>query len=86
MRIPRENRSKEVVRSGFMSNFLFANISAIYSSSPGIIKIINQLSPVSAPKNSEVNADEVDSISHEIDDEGNVQPDPEQVSELTLFF
>lgn len=87
MRIPRENRSKEVVRSGFMSNFLFANISAIYSCSPGIIKIINQLSPVSAPKNSEVNADEVDSISHEIDDEGNVQPDPEQVSQLknTLF-
>ena len=87
MRIPRENRSKEVVHSGFMSNFLFANISAIYSSSPGIIKIINQLSPVSAPKNSEVNADEVDSISHEIDDEGNVQPDPEQVSQLknTLF-
>ena len=82
MRIPRENRSKEVVRSGFMSNFLFANISAIYSCSPGIIKIINQLSPVSAPKNSEVNADEVDSISHEIDDEGNVQPDPEQVSQL----
>ena len=87
MRIPRENRSKEVVHSGFMSNFLFANIAAIYSSSPGIIKIINQLSPVSAPKNSEVNADEVDCISHEIDDEGNVQPDPEQVSQLknTLF-
>ena len=87
MRIPRENRSKEVVRSGFMSNFLFTNIAGIYSCSPGIIKIINQLSPVSAPKNSEVNADEVDSISHEIDDEGNVQPDPEQVSQLknTLF-
>ena len=87
MRIPRENRSKEVVRSGFMSNFLFANIAGIYSCSPGIIKIINQLSPVSAPKNSEVNADEVDSISHEIDDEGYVQPDPEQVSQLknTLF-
>ena len=79
MLIPRKIRSKEVVRSGFMSNFLFANISSIYSCSSGIINIINQFSPVKTPKNSELDANEVEELSHDMDEDGNAQPDPAKV-------
>lgn len=82
MLIPRKIRSKEVVRSGFMSNFLFANISSIYGCSSGIIDIINQFVPVKAPKNNEVSADEVEELSHDIDEDGNAQPDPMKVTAL----
>lgn len=80
MLIPRKIRSKEVVRSGFMSNFLFANISNIYNCSSGIINIINQFTPVKTPKNSEVDANEVEELSHDMDEEGNVQPNPAKVA------
>lgn len=80
MLIPRKIRSKEVVRSGFMSNFLFANISSIYNCSSGIINIINQFTPVKTPKNSEVDANEVEELSHDMDEEGNAQPDPAKVA------
>lgn len=41
--IPRKIRSVEVVRRGFMSNFLFQNISQIFSAPKEIMDIINQL-------------------------------------------
>lgn len=82
MLIPRKIRSKEVVRSGFMSNFLFANISSIYNCSSGIINIINQFTPVKTPKNSEVNANEVEELSLDIDEDGNAQPNLEKVAAM----
>ena len=82
MLIPRKIRSKEVVRNGFMSNFLFANITSIYACSSGIINIINQFDSVKAPKNNEVNADEVEELAHNMDEEGNAQPNSEKVTAL----
>lgn len=41
--IPRKIRSTEVVRRGFMSNFLFQNISGIFSAPQEVIDIINSL-------------------------------------------
>ncbi len=41
--IPRKIRSKEVVRRGFMSNFLFQNISGIFSAPQEVIDIISSL-------------------------------------------
>lgn len=41
--IPRKIRSIEVVRRGFMSNFLFQNIANIFSAPPEVIEIIQSL-------------------------------------------
>lgn len=48
--IPRRIHAKEVVDRGFMSNFLFANISAIFSAPKEIVEVINNFQPVDAPK------------------------------------
>lgn len=48
--IPRKIRSQEVVRRGFMSNFLFQNISNIFSAPKEVLDIIQQFSPVDEPK------------------------------------
>ena len=82
MLIPRKIRSQEVVRSGFMSNFLFANISSIYGCSAGIINIINQFDAVSAPKNGMVDAESVEELSGVVDKDGNTRPDQSMVKEV----
>ena len=48
--IPRRIRSQEVVRRGFMSNFLFQNVSNVFSAPQEVIDIISQFTPVSEPK------------------------------------
>ena len=48
--IPRKIRSQEVVRRGFMSNYLFQNISGIFSAPQEVIDIISQFTPVEEPK------------------------------------
>ncbi len=45
--IPRKIRSLEVVRRGFMSNFLFQNISNIFNAPQEVIEIIQNFQPVS---------------------------------------
>ena len=82
MLIPRKIRSQEVVRSGFMSNFLFANISSIYGCSAGIINIINQFDAVSAPKNGMVDAESVEELSGVVDEDGNTRPNQAMVKEV----
>ena len=84
MLIPRKIRSQEVVRSGFMSNFLFANISSIYGCSAGIINIINQFDAVSAPKNGMVDAESVEELSGVVDEDGNSRPDQAMVKEVQV--
>ena len=84
MLIPRKIRSQEVVRSGFMSNFLFANISSIYGCSAGIINIINQFDAVSAPKNGMVDAESVEELSGVVDEDGNTRPDQAMVKEVQV--
>ncbi|MCR5203264.1 MAG: DEAD/DEAH box helicase family protein [Lachnospiraceae bacterium] len=47
--IPRKIRSVEVVRRGFMSNFLFQNISNVFSAPKEVIDIIEQFEAVKEP-------------------------------------
>lgn len=49
--IPRKIKSVEVVRRGFMSNFLFQNIHNIFSASSDILDIINRFEAIEEPKN-----------------------------------
>lgn len=69
--IPRKIRSVEVVRRGFISNFLFQNISNIFGAPQAVVDIINQLQAVEEPKKdsglSEKSRDELN-----LDENGNV--------------
>ena len=47
--IPRKIRSVEVVRRGFMSNFLFQNISNVFSAPKEVLDIIEQFEAVEEP-------------------------------------
>ena len=47
--IPRAIHAKEVVRKGFMSNFLFQNISGIFAAPAVVANIINKFEPVKEP-------------------------------------
>ncbi len=47
MSIPRKIRSQEVVRRGFMSDFLFQNISNVFHAPKAVTDIISGLTPVS---------------------------------------
>lgn len=48
--IPRRIHAREVVEHGFMSNFLFANISGIFGAPREIIDIINNMQALEEPK------------------------------------
>ncbi len=48
--IPRRIHAREVVERGFMSNFLFANISGIFGAPKEIIEIINNMQAIEEPK------------------------------------
>ena len=49
--IPRKIRSVEVVKRGFMRNFLFQNISNIFGAPKEVIDIITKFEPIEEPKN-----------------------------------
>lgn len=48
--IPRHIHAREVVERGFMSNFLFANISGIFNAPKEIIDLINGMEAIEEPK------------------------------------
>lgn len=48
--IPRKIHAQEVVRRGFMSDFLFQNITNVFHAPMEVIEIIQQFTPVSEPK------------------------------------
>lgn len=75
--IPRKIKSVEVVRRGFMSNFLFQNISNIFNAPKEIVDIIEKFEPVAEPK-SKVNLPEEVKENLYIDEDGEVKP-PEDV-------
>ena len=57
--IPRHIYAREVVERGFMSNFLFANISGIFAAPREIIDVINNMQAIEEPKAlNRVNIDE----------------------------
>jgi superfamily II DNA or RNA helicase len=78
--IPRHIHAKEVVERGFMSNFLFANVSGIFGAPKEIIDIINNMQALEEPKKldpadvDEHTADELD-----LNDNGEVEIPREQV-------
>lgn len=69
--IPRKIRSQEVVRRGFMSDFLFQNISNVFHAPMEVIEIIQQFTAVQEPKsNVNINPQTEDELS--LDENGEV--------------
>ncbi|MGN0379984.1 MAG: DEAD/DEAH box helicase family protein [Butyrivibrio sp.] len=78
--IPRKIKSVEVVKRGFMSNFLFSNISNIFGASGEVLDIIRKLSPVEEPKN-KVNLTEELKKDLSLDENGEVSLSEELIKE-----
>ena len=73
--IPRKIIADEIVKSGFMSNFLFENISRVFNASPEVKAIIEKLTPVSS---NEV-IDFTNTPKFPLNDEGNISLPEEYV-------
>lgn len=69
--IPRKIRSKEVVKRGFMSDFLFQNISNVFHAPIEVIEMIQNFTAVQEPKKRvEITKDTVEKLS--LDENGEV--------------
>ena len=74
--IPRKIKSQEVVRRGFMSNYLFQNIGNVFGAPQEILDIITQFPPVPEPEAPLVIPPEDETKPH-IDGNGEIQiPEP----------
>ena len=76
--IPRKIKSVEVVRRGFMSNFLFQNISNIFNAPKEIVDIIEKFEPVQEPKG-KVNLPQEVKNDLFVNEDGEVDPPEEYV-------
>lgn len=78
--IPRKIKSVEVVRRGFMSNFLFQNINNVFSAPKEVLDIIEQFDPIGEQKPKQnVNLSEEVKKDLGLDENGNVNLDDEYV-------
>lgn len=82
--VPRRIHAREVVRRGFMSNFLFQNIASVFRSPAEVVEIIQRFDPYEQGKaqNAEKNKVEIDEGTADelsINDEGEVEIPDEQV-------
>ncbi len=70
--IPRRLKSREVVRRGFMSNFLFTNITNIFSAPAVVKEIVEKLTPAheEAPRNRGNSLDSISSV--HLDSQGEI--------------
>ena len=76
--IPRKIKSQEVVRRGFMSDFLFQNISNVFHCPLEVIEIISKFTPVAEPsKKGEIDTEGAKDIP--LDENGDVKIDDEFV-------
>ncbi|MBR2215876.1 MAG: DEAD/DEAH box helicase family protein [Selenomonadaceae bacterium] len=78
--IPRRIHAREVVERGFMSNFLFANISGIFGAPQEIIDLINGMQALEEPKKlapTEVDENTADDL--KLNENGEVEIPAEQV-------
>lgn len=76
--IPRKIRSREVVRRGFMSDFLFQNISNIFRAPTEVLDVLQKLEPYKAPsKELGVREDTADQL--DLNENGEVEIPQEQV-------
>lgn len=76
--IPRRIRSIEVVKRGFMSNFLFKNISQVFGMPKEVMDIINSFEAIEEPIG-KVNFSEEVKDDLQLDDEGNVSLSDEYI-------
>jgi superfamily II DNA or RNA helicase len=78
--IPRHIHAKEVVERGFMSNFLFSNISGIFGAPKEIIDIINNMQALEEPKKLDpADVDEHTAAELDLNDDGEVEIPRDQV-------
>ena len=78
--IPRKIRSQEVVNRGFMSDFLFQNITNVFHAPKAVVDIINKFEPI-AEKDVQLNVEEAEDLY--INDDGDVEIPDEAVAEKT---
>ncbi|MDO4650918.1 MAG: restriction endonuclease, partial [Eubacteriales bacterium] len=72
--IPRRLKSQEVVRHGFMSNFLFQNISNIFGAPAAVREIVEKLNPAHEEGNKKTNADTLNHMEDtHLDENGDVE-------------
>ena len=76
--IPRRIRCQEVVRRGFMSDFLFQNVANVFHAPQEVIDIIKQFNPVAEPK-AKININEETAERLAIDENGEVSLSDEYV-------
>ena len=78
--IPRHIHAKEVVERGFMSNFLFANISGIFGAPKELIDAINNMQPLEEPRKlGDTGVTDDTATKLNLDSNGDVSIPPEQV-------
>ena len=77
--IPRTILATEVVKRGFMSNLLFANISGIFALPKEIVDGILSELPVEKQGKKDTSAPKIDLTGMEVDEDGNVVVPPETV-------
>lgn len=68
--VPRQIRSREVVRTGFMSNFLFQNVGIIFNAPKEVRDILGHLPAVGESKKESLPDDPAKDL--DIDDDGNI--------------
>jgi len=76
--IPRKIKSQEVVRRGFMSNFLFQNISNVFSAPKELIDILNGLPTYKEGSDKKV-IDVKETSTLPVDDDGNPEISEEEI-------
>ena len=76
--IPRKIRSREVVRRGFMSDFLFQNIAGVFRAPAEVLEVLQRLEPFKAP-NKELGVQENTVDELDLDESGEVAMPQEQV-------
>lgn len=77
--IPRKLKSEEVVRRGFMSNFLFANIGRIFAAPQEVKDILDKLTPAKEEIHKEDHLDELTDGSVPVDENGQVDIPDEKI-------
>ena len=78
--IPRKIKSKEVVKRGFMSDFLFANISNIFHAPSTVIEVIEGFEAISQPKqNQRIEKKVIKTVEDSLNEKDEVNIDEEYV-------
>lgn len=81
--IPRKIRSVEVVRRGFMSNFLFQNISQVFGAPAVVLDILEKFEPIQEPNNKKVNLSDEVQKDLSLNEDGEVELDDDFVIGVT---